>query len=220
MKVGAKLMTRDAGDLLDLDHSFSGDTIPMHNSRARDFQFVSDLGHEAARATNMGHGVHAHLLISNKQSCQARLLTDSEQRTGDNLPMDLGDRIRVARLKEGFSQTDLARAVGVSRGFVGQWENHSNKPGRETLERIAVATKVSTDFLLGRTDDPRPPDGLPNETAQLLDLWPKLSPRQRQSHLDLIRVSVSLRREMEAEIATERQQGGASRHPQSVQNAN
>lgn len=41
--------------------------------------------------------------------------------------MDLGDRIRRARRVAGLSPGDLARAVGVTKGAISQWENNEVK---------------------------------------------------------------------------------------------
>ena len=117
-----------------------------------------------------------------------------------NKRMEIGDRIRKVRLNAGLFQTGLAKAIGVSRGLIGQWEAHIGKPGRDKLEKLSALTGVSIDYLLGISEDAMPNGTtVPPDAAQLLSLWPQLSPRQRRSHLELIRESISLRHEMEQE---------------------
>ena len=74
-------------------------------------------------------------------------------------------RIQLKRLRElkGKSQQEFAADIGVAQSAVGNWESGTREPGSlELLEKIADYFGVSTDFLLGRTDQqekPIPEDG-------------------------------------------------------------
>jgi DNA-binding XRE family transcriptional regulator len=116
--------------------------------------------------------------------------------------MDIGHRIKLLREQAGLSQSELARSVGVSRGLVGQWESHRKKPGREVLRKLARAIMVSPTALL---DDviivPGNHDvgvvvGDHDELA-LLRRFRGLSRRQRENLLELLGVSLDVRREIE-----------------------
>ena len=61
----------------------------------------------------------------------------------------LGQRIRAARESAGFTQENLAEAVGVSRTAVARWEGDDIEPKLQNLISIAELLHVSTDFLLG-----------------------------------------------------------------------
>ena len=61
----------------------------------------------------------------------------------------LGQRIRAARESAGFTQENLAEAVGVSRTAVARWENDDIEPKLQNLISIAGLLNVSTDYLLG-----------------------------------------------------------------------
>ena len=61
----------------------------------------------------------------------------------------LGQRIRAARESAGFTQENLAEAVGVSRTAVARWESDDIEPKLQNLISIAELLHVSTDFLLG-----------------------------------------------------------------------
>ena len=68
-------------------------------------------------------------------------------------------RIQLKRLRElkGKSQQEFAADIGVAQSAVGNWESGTREPGS-----IADYFGVSTDFLLGRTDQqekPIPEDG-------------------------------------------------------------
>lgn len=47
-----------------------------------------------------------------------------------------------------------AQVLGTNRGTISAWKKSGNPPTTDILVRIADAYGVSTDYLLGRTDDP------------------------------------------------------------------
>lgn len=67
----------------------------------------------------------------------------------------LNKRIHELRLSFGWSQTELARRLGVSKQAVSNWENDNIQPSVDVLIRLADAFGVTTDYLLGREDIPR-----------------------------------------------------------------
>jgi transcriptional regulator with XRE-family HTH domain len=70
----------------------------------------------------------------------------------------LGDRIRKAREHYGMSQAELARRIGISKQAMYQMEsNRTPDPGALKIKAIASNLRVSTDYLLGLSDDERQP---------------------------------------------------------------
>ena len=67
----------------------------------------------------------------------------------------LGIRIAEERKRLGLSQSQLARKVNISQTAVAKQETGANYPSIETLEDYANLFNVTTDYLLGRTDDPK-----------------------------------------------------------------
>lgn len=65
-----------------------------------------------------------------------------------------GDRIAFMRESRGLTQEDLASRLGISRASLSHYETNRRQPDYETLRNIANLFDVSTDYLLGRTDDP------------------------------------------------------------------
>ena len=59
-----------------------------------------------------------------------------------------GARIRAARKDRSMTQDDLARAVGVSRSAVAQWETDRSGQVGANLTRVASALGVTAAFLL------------------------------------------------------------------------
>lgn len=64
------------------------------------------------------------------------------------LPASSGARIRAARLERGWTQDDLAEAVGVSRSAVAQWETDRAGQIRANLARISEVLGVSVEQLV------------------------------------------------------------------------
>ena len=64
-----------------------------------------------------------------------------------------GARIRNARKALGMTQGDLARAVGVSRSAVAQWETDRAGQVRGNLSKIATVLRVSVAYLFDGGQD-------------------------------------------------------------------
>lgn len=65
------------------------------------------------------------------------------------------ERLREARELRGLSQSDLAQRAGLQPSALSHFETGGRKPSFDNLRRLADALEVSTDFLLGRRDDPK-----------------------------------------------------------------
>jgi transcriptional regulator with XRE-family HTH domain len=63
--------------------------------------------------------------------------------------MDIGTKIIEVRKQKGLSQTDFAKAVGVSREMIGRYERNEVMPSIEVAKKIANALEVSLDYLAG-----------------------------------------------------------------------
>jgi transcriptional regulator with XRE-family HTH domain len=63
-------------------------------------------------------------------------------------PGGVGARIRSAREARGWTQGQLAEAVGVSRSAVAQWETERAGQVRANIARVARALDVSIEYLL------------------------------------------------------------------------
>ena len=65
----------------------------------------------------------------------------------------LGKRLAELRNKKGLSQYELAERLGFSRGKLANYEQGSRQPDYDTLLKLSEYFGVSTDYLLGRTDE-------------------------------------------------------------------
>ena len=74
----------------------------------------------------------------------------------------LAERLRTVREAQGWSQTALAARAGLDLGNVNELERQQKPSVRaDTIVALADALHVSTDYLLGRTDETTPPPKRP-----------------------------------------------------------
>jgi transcriptional regulator with XRE-family HTH domain len=113
--------------------------------------------------------------------------------------MEIGDRIKHARIAAGLSQRELATLVGVSHGIIGQWEAHIKKPGRETLRRLAQALIIDPGALLRDVGDPDKHGVLVTDQRQIdmLRRFVLLSPDQQDNLLKFLGIARDVRLEIE-----------------------
>lgn len=67
--------------------------------------------------------------------------------------MDFGARIRSAREQAGMTRDDLAKRLNIQYSALSKYESSAREPDFETLVQIANALRVSTDYILGCTED-------------------------------------------------------------------
>lgn len=67
-------------------------------------------------------------------------------------------RLEELRLKKGLTKREVAERFNIAESTYGKWELGKRKPDLETLSDLAAYFDVSTDYLLGQTDDPTPPN--------------------------------------------------------------
>ncbi|MED1565773.1 helix-turn-helix transcriptional regulator [Bacillus paramycoides] len=66
----------------------------------------------------------------------------------------IGEKIKDLRKNNKITQEQLGNAIGVSKMAISYFEKGKKSPGRESLEKIADYFDVTTDYLLGRSEDP------------------------------------------------------------------
>lgn len=71
--------------------------------------------------------------------------------------MTLGEKIREARRKCGFSQEQLAEKMSVSRSAIAKWETDKGLPDVGNLKILSRLLNVSVDSLLDDTEEPEHP---------------------------------------------------------------
>ena len=67
--------------------------------------------------------------------------------------MFIGKKIRELRVENSLTQKELALKIHVAANTLCQFENGKANPSYDVLLAIANLFEVSTDYLLGRSDD-------------------------------------------------------------------
>jgi transcriptional regulator with XRE-family HTH domain len=70
--------------------------------------------------------------------------------------LTFGERLKQLRDQKKITQEDFAIAIGFNRSTLANWETDRALPDIETCNKIADYFNVSTDYLLGRSNTPRP----------------------------------------------------------------
>jgi len=69
--------------------------------------------------------------------------------------MTIYERIDMLRQEKGLSLNALEKQSGLSRQTIEKWQNRCN-PSVDSVAKIAKYFGVSTDYLIGLTDNPKP----------------------------------------------------------------
>lgn len=78
----------------------------------------------------------------------------------------LNVRIKELRTAHGLTQVEFAQKLSVSKQAVSNWENNNIQPSIDMLVKIADYFGVTTDYLLGRSNDySLSTNGLSSETV-------------------------------------------------------
>lgn len=65
---------------------------------------------------------------------------------------NIGDKIRYLRDKAGFTQSYLAKKLGISRSAVNSWEMSLSSPSLSNIIEMMEIFHVTADYLLGTSD--------------------------------------------------------------------
>mgnify|MGYP005761273639 CR=1 FL=1 len=95
-------------------------------------------------------------------------------------------RLKDLREEHNLTQKELGALVGVAQSNINRWENGTVRPSADFVVKLADYFGVSTDYLLGRTDElgailPSAPS-LTQQEQNLLQDFRKLVP-EMQSYI-------------------------------------
>lgn len=93
------------------------------------------------------------------------------------------NRLKEIRQEKNLSQTDIAKALGVTRQAISLYEKGDREPKLETWQKLADFFHVPTEYLMGITNDrvtltvndlnPTEEDAYKRITAMLSEDYPK-----------------------------------------------
>lgn len=62
--------------------------------------------------------------------------------------MELGNRLKKARLSKGYSQSEVANLLNISRQSISRWETNKSYPDIDNLIELSYIYEISIDELL------------------------------------------------------------------------
>ena len=92
----------------------------------------------------------------------------------------IGSRIRAARQDQGWTQDELAAAVGVSRSAVAQWETGRAGQVTANLTRVAAALGTGVEHLMHGREKYTAGQVTNGDELALLRLYRECTPADRQ----------------------------------------
>lgn len=96
---------------------------------------------------------------------------------------------KYLRNRQGLSQSQIAKKLGVTPALVGLWEQGRRSPSREVEETIADFFNVSLNFLRGKPDYE-----ISDDEIKLLESYRKLTPSQREFLYRMVAYSTEFER--------------------------
>ena len=65
----------------------------------------------------------------------------------------LGERLKKARERKGYSQVEVSKRTNINNKTLSRYEKNGSEPDSASLKLLADLYEVSTDFLLGRSEN-------------------------------------------------------------------
>jgi transcriptional regulator with XRE-family HTH domain len=85
--------------------------------------------------------------------------------------MTLGERVLVLRRRKGLTQGELAKHAGVNKMTIWRLEHNAILDVKgQVLGRMAEVLGCSTDYLLGREEEPQDRDLIEAATPELVEV--------------------------------------------------
>jgi transcriptional regulator with XRE-family HTH domain len=69
------------------------------------------------------------------------------------MSLTLGERLKKLRENKGLLQEDTAKYLKVTQKTISNYEKNERKPDPDTLKQLAIFYGVTSDYLIGKSDD-------------------------------------------------------------------
>lgn len=100
------------------------------------------------------------------------------------MKINCGENIRRYRVLNNMSQTDLGNALGLKHGAISSWEKNRTEPNMGQIEKMCMIFGCKKSDLI---EFKRDATNYEAGTIELIDLFSKATPEQRQAVLNLLR---------------------------------
>lgn len=92
------------------------------------------------------------MIIAPKQTCGRKLFP----RRKGAYDMMFSDRFSELLKESGITKYRLSKITGISQTTLGRWESGTQAPNIGAAAMLADVFEVSTDYLMGKTDEKKP----------------------------------------------------------------
>jgi len=75
-------------------------------------------------------------------------------RKSSKKPTGFGARVRELRRQKGITQVELAHRLGITQRGVSYYENETDNPSMEVIDKIAAALSIRKSLLIDYNDQP------------------------------------------------------------------
>ncbi len=102
--------------------------------------------------------------------------------------MKYGDRLKKLRNNADLSQKELTDRLHINRSTYARYETSSTQPDFDTLIKLANYFGVTTDYILGKSDDPHKTED--EELQKFIDevrVWYKDEPESKEEKLEMFK---------------------------------
>ena len=105
-------------------------------------------------------------------------------------------RIKDLAAQRKESLAEVERNLKFSNGIISTWK--SGRASSDKISKVADYFNVTTDYLLGRTDDPSVKDeGLTNNQKRVAySIDPDISDEEREAIISMVKEAMKLRRRL------------------------
>lgn len=113
------------------------------------------------------------------------LFQKKSEENGENMNTDLGKKVKELRIANHLTQDQVAKALGVTPGYISNVENNRSLMTLRMLTYYAQLTGMSLDYLAGTIDEDY------RETAldrQILSLIQDFSPAKKEKLIHFIQL--------------------------------
>ena len=97
----------------------------------------------------------------------------------------IGERLTELRKDAGLTQEELGRMLNLSNFNISAYECDKNEPSDEVKLKIAEFFGVTTDYLMGKTDEPKP-YVLQNKSIRIPKTLPETAEKEIKSFMDYL----------------------------------
>ncbi|MCJ8184773.1 helix-turn-helix domain-containing protein [Lactiplantibacillus pentosus] len=112
--------------------------------------------------------------------------------------MTVFERVKKLAKKNKISLLQLNDRAGLGKNAIYKWKTQN--PSTENLQKVASVLGVSTDYLLGNTNDPEPSVSSDNLTKNqkliAYSIDPDISDEERQAIINMVKEAMKFRRRL------------------------